>query len=88
MFLPEFSVEEPVNALSGNFADAVTSTPAYKQIAVKVEVLEPDATPPLPRSNPRFGNPTPRRGVEVERKWARPDYAPPPAPDKRKGGLI
>ncbi len=88
MFLPEFSVDEPVNALSGNHADAVTSTPAYKQIAVKVEVLERDAAPALPRSNPRFGRPTPRRGVEVERKWARPDYAPPPAPDEREGGLI
>jgi len=24
--------------------------------------------------NHRFGHPTPQRGVEVERKWQRPDY--------------
>jgi len=29
---------------------------------------------PLPRKNHRFGHPTPQRGVEVERKWKRPDY--------------
>ncbi len=33
---------------------------------------------PLPRTHHRYGNPTPQDGVEVERKWARPDYVPPP----------
>jgi len=32
---------------------------------------------PLPRINSRFGHPTPQNGVEVERKWKRPDYHPP-----------
>jgi formate dehydrogenase major subunit len=32
---------------------------------------------PLPRKNSRFGHPTPQNGVEVERKWKRPDYSPP-----------
>jgi formate dehydrogenase major subunit len=32
---------------------------------------------PLPRSHHRYGNPTPQDGVEVERKWARPDYRMP-----------
>jgi formate dehydrogenase major subunit len=34
-------------------------------------------TSPLPRSNPRHGHRTPTTGVEVERKWGRPDYVPP-----------
>jgi formate dehydrogenase major subunit len=29
---------------------------------------------PLPRGNFRFGKRTPQNGVEIERKWARPDY--------------
>ena len=32
---------------------------------------------PLPRINSRFGHPTPQNGVEVERKWSRPDYRVP-----------
>ena len=32
---------------------------------------------PLPRINSRFGHPTPQQGVEVERKWSRPDYRVP-----------
>jgi formate dehydrogenase major subunit len=36
----------------------------------------PEASP-LPRINHRFGHPTPQRGVQVERKWRRPDYAVP-----------
>jgi formate dehydrogenase major subunit len=32
---------------------------------------------PLPRTNPRFGHPTPQKGVEVERKWKRQDYSQP-----------
>jgi len=33
-----------------------------------------DRREPLPRINSRFGHPTPQNGVEVERKWKRPDY--------------
>jgi formate dehydrogenase major subunit len=32
---------------------------------------------PLPRTNSRWGNPTPQSGVEVERKWKRADYSVP-----------
>jgi formate dehydrogenase major subunit len=35
---------------------------------------------PLPRINFRFGHPTPQNGVEVERKWKRPDYRIPGGP--------
>jgi formate dehydrogenase major subunit len=32
---------------------------------------------PLPRTNSRWGHPTPQHGVEVQRKWQRADYRPP-----------
>jgi formate dehydrogenase major subunit len=30
--------------------------------------------PEWPRTNSRWGSPTPQRGLEIERKWQRPDY--------------
>ena len=38
------------------------------------EVLPEVGESPLPRINSRFGHPTPQHGVEVERKWKRPEY--------------
>lgn len=37
--------------------------------------------PPLPRNHHRYGHPTPQAGVEVQRKWDRPDYVLPPEPE-------
>ncbi|WP_202630499.1 hypothetical protein [Deinococcus alpinitundrae] len=37
-------------------------------------MLSLGGTTPLPRTNHRYGHPTPQRGVEVERKWRRADY--------------
>ena len=42
-----------------------------------MQVLKQDGESPLPRTNSRFGHPTPQHGVEVERKWSRPDYRMP-----------
>ncbi|ADV66976.1 formate dehydrogenase subunit alpha [Deinococcus maricopensis] len=67
--------EDAVNRLTGAQADAATCTPAYKDTAVRLEVLGTAGASPLPRTNHRYAHPTPQRGVEVERKWARPDYA-------------
>jgi formate dehydrogenase major subunit len=68
--------ESHVNLLLGRSRDKTTSTPAYKEIPVKLELLRsaPSASSPLPPSNPRFGHPTPVQGVNVEEKWRRPDY--------------
>ncbi len=69
-----------VNQLTGDRRDPPTQTPAYKELAVKIEKVatgsgaEPE--PPLPRTNPRFATRVPQRGVLVEQKWARPDYRP------------
>jgi formate dehydrogenase major subunit len=77
LYMPMNSTESPVNVLTGSHTDPVTHTPAYKETAVKLQVLSENGESPLPRTNSRFGKPTPQRGVEVERKWKRPDYREP-----------
>jgi formate dehydrogenase major subunit len=77
LYMPMNSVESPVNRLTSSHTDAVTNTPAYKEASVHMNVLAEVGESPLPRINSRFGHPTPQNGVEVERKWKRPDYSPP-----------
>ncbi len=77
LYMPMNSSEAPVNLLTGSHADRVTNTPAFKELAVRMHRLGGNGESPLPRGNFRFGRPTPQRGVEVERKWGRPDYKMP-----------
>jgi formate dehydrogenase major subunit len=77
LYMPMNSSEEPVNRLTSSFTDKATHTPAYKETSVRLTVLGQKGENPLPRINHRYGHPTPQRGVEVERKWARNDYHPP-----------
>jgi formate dehydrogenase major subunit len=77
LYMPMNSAVSPVNRLTGSHTDKVTHTPAYKETSVKLRVLGESGESPLPRVNHRFGHPTPQRGVEVERKWNRPDYRMP-----------
>jgi formate dehydrogenase major subunit len=77
LYMPMNSTEEPVNRLTSSHTDKVTHTPAYKESPVRMRVLEENGPNPLPKTNSRFGHPTPQRGVEVERKWKRADYHPP-----------
>ena len=77
LYMPMNSSEIAVNRLTGSHTDRATHTPAYKQTAVKMRLLDEVKESPLPRINHRFGTPTPLRGVEVERKWKRPDYRMP-----------
>ncbi|MFS0644511.1 formate dehydrogenase subunit alpha [Siminovitchia sp. 179-K 8D1 HS] len=75
VYLPMNNMDKgTINKLTSSYADKDTDTPAYKDVMVKLEVIEEKGKDPLPRINHRFGNPQPQRGVEVERKWARPDY--------------
>lgn len=74
LYMPMNSTENPVNQLTSSHTDTATHTPAYKEASVKMIVLAEKGEPPLPRTNWRFGHPTPQKGVEVERKWKRPDY--------------
>jgi formate dehydrogenase major subunit len=73
LYMPMNSTETPVNKLTGSHVDKITHTPAYKETSVNLRVLESGENP-LPRTNSRFGHPTPKKGVEVEHKWQRPDY--------------
>ena len=66
--------EDAVNYLTGANKDTNTNTPAYKDTAVRMEILDEVGPTPLPHSNHRYHTPTPQQGVEVRRKWARPDY--------------
>jgi formate dehydrogenase major subunit len=74
LYMPMNSSLTPVNRLTGSHADPTTHTPAYKENSVSLRVLPEVGESPLPRVNHRFGKPTPQQGVEVERKWKRPDY--------------
>jgi formate dehydrogenase major subunit len=77
LYMPMNSVDEPVNRLTSSYTDKVTHTPAYKETSVQLRVLGAAGDSPLPRTNSRFGSPTPQNGVEVARKWKRHDYRQP-----------
>ncbi len=77
LYMPMNSTSEPVNRLTSSYTDKVTHTPAYKESSVRMTVLPEQGDNPLPRTNSRWGHPTPQRGVEVERKWKRADYQEP-----------
>lgn len=82
LYVPENATDNirAINLLTSNKADKDSDTPAYKEIAAKMEVLEVDGESPLPRENFRFWKPTPIEGVRTELKWQRPDYVQPPKP--------
>jgi formate dehydrogenase major subunit len=80
LYMPMNSVESPVNRLTSSNTDPVTHTPAYKEASVRMTVLQEIGDNPLPRTNSRWGHPTPQYGVEVERKWQRADYRTPGPP--------
>lgn len=63
-----------VNFLTDNRVDKDSNTPAYKEIAVKMDVIHKKGKSPIPDNNHRRGNPQPQVSVGVERKWERDDY--------------
>jgi formate dehydrogenase major subunit len=77
LYMPMNSSDSPVNLLTSSHTDHQTHTPAYKETSVRMVVLPEVGESPLPRVNSRFGHPTPKAGVEVERKWKRADYEMP-----------
>ena len=74
LYMPMNSIEEPVNKLTSSHTDRATHTPAFKETAVQMTLLPEQGENPLPRRNFRYGIRTPQSGVEIERKWAQPDY--------------
>ncbi|HZR35429.1 MAG TPA: formate dehydrogenase subunit alpha [Nevskia sp.] len=80
LYMPIHHSKPSVNKLTGDHHDPQVNTPAYKEVAVRMELLpRPKDKPPLPYNNHRYGHPTPNRGPDVEAKWARGDYVEPPA---------
>jgi formate dehydrogenase major subunit len=84
MYMGMISVLDPVNKLTSSHVDRTTHTPAYKELSVKMTVLDEMGDNPLPRRNFRYGTRTPTTGVEVERKRARADYHVPGSSPKDK----
>lgn len=78
LYLPMNTMDEneAVNRLTSSYYDKNTHTPNYKEMNVKMEVLEPKGEIPLPRVNHRFAKRNPQIGVKVEEKWNRPDFEP------------
>ncbi|MFD2189569.1 formate dehydrogenase subunit alpha [Pistricoccus aurantiacus] len=72
--------DHAINVLTSNEADKDSSTPAFKEIAVKMEILEVEGEAPLPRHNYRFWKSSSQDGVRTEQKWQRDDYVQPPRP--------
>lgn len=55
--------EEAVNYLTSSYHDKNTHTPAYKEVLVRLEVLEASGQSPLVQGNYRRGTPNPQPGV-------------------------
>lgn len=77
VYAPLNSQKQPINTLTSNNVDTAVHTPAYKETPVQIEPLPKTGRPPLPPTNHRFHKGTPQNGVEVERKWAQPNYRMP-----------
>ena len=58
LYLPMNSSDIAVNRLTGSHTDRATHTPAYKETAVKMRLLDEVGESPLPRGNSRLGAPT------------------------------
>lgn len=78
LFMPIHEGKPGINALTGEHHDPDVDTPAYKELAIKLEVLAKQGPSPLPSNNYRYGHRTPNKGVDVDVKWAREDYTLPP----------
>lgn len=86
LYLPLNSVgESAVNYLTDNRTDKDTNTPAYKEVAVKMDVIRKEGKSPLPNHNHRRGKRNPQIGVQVEKKWAREDYVFPGQKEMKNG---
>jgi formate dehydrogenase major subunit len=78
---------EAINVLTSFESDKDTDTPAYKELAVKMEVLSVEGHPPLKANNQRNATPNPVSGVQVNQKWQREDYKRPPKRRPAGSGL-
>jgi len=89
MYMPQHGKKniECINVLTSFKADKDTDTPAYKELAVKMEVLNEQTDPPLKPNNQRNKPRHPTTGVQVDQKWERDDYKRPPKMKPTGSGL-
>ncbi|MES1938294.1 formate dehydrogenase subunit alpha [Salinisphaera hydrothermalis] len=78
---------EAINVLTSFEADKDTDTPAYKELAVNMQVLEDHGPAPLKPNNQRNKKRHPTSGVQVDQKWERDDYKRPPKMRPTGSGL-
>ncbi|MBE3557395.1 MAG: formate dehydrogenase subunit alpha [Firmicutes bacterium] len=78
LYIPMNSSEQisMINNLTSSESDEATHTPAFKEVSVRMTILQPQGPSPLPEANHRRGHRRPQRGVCVQQKWQRPDYRP------------
>ncbi len=80
LFIPIHQGKPGINELTGEHHDPDVNTPAYKETAVRMELIpRPGIGHPLPRENFRYGHRTEIAHVPVDAKWTQPDYVAPPA---------
>lgn len=80
LFISIHQGKDGINKLTGEHHDPSVNTPAYKELAVRLETLDrPPLPDPLPKHNFRHGKRTAIDKVPVEEKWQRADYREPPA---------
>ncbi len=82
VYVPENATRNlrAINVLTSNDTDRSTDTPAYKEVAARLEVIDADGERALPETNQRYHRPHRQDGVKADRKWRRPDYVAPPNP--------
>jgi len=78
---------EAINVLTSFEADKDTDTPAYKELAVNMQLLEDHGPAPLKPNNQRNKPRHPTTGVQVKQKWDRNDYRRPPKVRPTDSGL-
>ncbi|MBM7553019.1 formate dehydrogenase subunit alpha [Thalassobacillus pellis] len=87
LFIPmSANGKSAVNFLTDNSVDKDTDTPAYKEIAARMEIVRKKGEKsPIPPNNHRRGNRQPQVSVKVEEKWQRDDYEFPGTKVKHNG---
>ncbi|MGQ3902365.1 formate dehydrogenase subunit alpha [Mixta calida] len=79
LFIPIHHGKPGVNGLTGEHHDPDVNTPAYKEIAVRLQKLaRPPQTDALPPQNFRYGKRTPLAHLPIEEKWRQEGYTLPP----------
>jgi len=78
LYLPMNDSEAAINLLTGNHTDTVTHTPAYKELAVKLEDPARKRQISTAENQSTFWSSNASQRCGGSEKWAREDYKEPP----------